>query len=386
MEVPQDYLPEGQVRNRLETVMKRGIVVALCALLLTLGLAPMTAMAQGAQGVVIREQRVLQDGERIHEDLVILGGTLRVGEGSQVLGDIVVIGGEADIAGLIQGDIVGFGGMVQLGPTAEITGDVLVLGTLRRHSDAQVHGHVIEGLAATARLEGVRRHWPSRSTALQPRVTAFPEVSLRAPRGVLPALRTLMVMLGLVLIAALVASVLPRNLARTSEAMLRAAPLSLGVGLLTLLLTAFLVPLLVIICIGIPVALALLLALVAAAALAWVAAGRLVGQALLRLFRAERDMIVLETVVGTLLITLIAQIPCIGFLLVLVMGSWGLGAVMLTRAGTIEDSFWRPFGPSTTAPRSPSSPPRSSQYPSSAPPTGSTSGQGAAKDTRRLYP
>ncbi len=357
--------------------MRRWGVIASCALLLILGLTPMRAVAQSGQSTVIHDLRVLQDGERIHEDLVILGGTLRADQGSQVHGNIVVMGGEADIAGLVQGDIVGFGGTVQLGPTAEITGDVVVLGTLRWHPEAVVHGNIVEGLAATARLEGLSNHWLSRSTTLPRRVTALPEVSRRAPVGLFRALRALVVMLGLALIAALAASALPRNLINTTEAMLRAAPLSLGIGLLTLLLAAFLVPLLVIICIGIPVALALALALLGAMLLAWVAAGRIVGHALLRLLRTEPDVLLLETVVGTLLITLVAQIPCIGSLSVLVLGSWGLGGVMLSRAGATGDTFWRPFGPSA-APQKPTPSPRPPSSPSTKP--------DRSRDTKRLYP
>jgi hypothetical protein len=357
--------------------MRRLGVLALCALLLLLGVTPMTAVAQGSQSTVIHDLRVLQDGERVAEDLVILGGTLRADVGSQILGNIVIMGGEADIAGLVQGDIVGFGGMVQLGPTAEIAGDVVVLGTLRRHPEALVHGNIIEGLAATARLESISNHWLSRSGTLESLVTALPERSRRAPVGLLQTLRALVVMLGLVLVAALVASALPRNLTNTTQAMLRAAPLSLGLGLLTLFLAAFLVPLLVIICIGIPVALALVLALLAALLLAWVAAGRIIGQALLRVLKTERDMLLSETVVGTLLITLVAQIPCIGFLLVLTLGSWGLGAVMLTRAGATGDTLWRPFGPSVT-PQTPPPSPRSPSPPSIGP--------DRSRDTKKLYP
>lgn len=357
--------------------MRRLGVLALCALLLLLGITPMTAVAQGSQSTVIHDLRVLQDGERVDEDLVILGGTLRAEQGSQVLGNVVVMAGEADIAGLIQGDIVGFGGTVQLGPTAEIAGDVVVLGTLRRHPESLVHGNIVEGLAATARLESISNHWSSRSTTLPRRATALPEISRRAPVGLYQTLRSLVLMLGLVLVAALVATALPRNLINTTEAMLRAAPLSMGIGLLTLLLAAFLVPLLIMICIGIPVALALALALLGAMLLAWVAAGHIVGKALLRLLRTERDMLLPETVLGTLLITLVAQIPCIGFLMVLVLASWGLGGVMLTRAGTTGDTFWRPFGPSAT----PQTPP-----PSPRPPSPSSTQPDRSRDTKKLYP
>jgi hypothetical protein len=352
-----------------------GVLLALCVLLLLLGVTPMTAVAQGNQSTVVHDLRVLQDGERVNEDLVILGGTLRADAGSQVLGNIVVMGGEADIGGLVQGDIVGFGGTVQLGPTAEVAGDVVVLGTLRRHPDAKIHGSVIEGLAATARLEGLPNRWLSRSRTLPPHVTALPEMPRQASSGLLRTLRALGMMLGSVLVAALVASVLPRNLVNTTKGMLRAAPLSLGLGLLTLFLAAFLVPLLVIICIGIPVALVLVVGLVAALLLGWVAAGRIVGQALLRLLRMERDMLLPETVVGTLFITLLAQLPCIGFLLVVAVGSWGLGAVMLTRAGATADTFWRPFGPSPAQPQMPPSPPQPPEKKSDGP-----------RDTKRLYP
>jgi hypothetical protein len=92
-----------------------------------------------------------------------------------------------------------------------------------------------------------------------------------------------------------------------------------------------------------PVALVLALVLLVAALLSWVVTGWVIGRKLLALLSVKSPSVVLETIVGTLLLTavyfLVSFIWCMNFLIGVIVGSFGLGAIVLTRFGT------RPYPP-----------------------------------------
>lgn len=78
-------------------------------------------------------------------DRVRFGGSLTVDEDETVAGDVVVIGGSADIRGHVTGDAVVVGGSMHLGPQSEVGKDAVVVGgSLRREPGSQVHGKVDE--------------------------------------------------------------------------------------------------------------------------------------------------------------------------------------------------------------------------------------------------
>ncbi len=82
-------------------------------------------------------------------DVVVLGGSLRLDEGSTVDGSVHVLGGDLVVAGDIAGDITAIGGRLQLEPAAVIRGDVSVSagGVLDMADGASVQGSLNEGLA-----------------------------------------------------------------------------------------------------------------------------------------------------------------------------------------------------------------------------------------------
>lgn len=81
--------------------------------------------------------------ERGHGDRVRFGGNVDVDEGESVDGDVVVIGGSAQVDGEVLGDVVVVGGSLRLGPKADVTKDAVVVGgTLERAPGARVGGKV----------------------------------------------------------------------------------------------------------------------------------------------------------------------------------------------------------------------------------------------------
>jgi hypothetical protein len=83
-------------------------------------------------------------GER-GSDRVRIGGNVQVVAGEIIDGDVVAVGGSADVNGEVNGDVVAIGGNLDLGPEANVDGDAVVIGgVLRRNPSARVRGEIQE--------------------------------------------------------------------------------------------------------------------------------------------------------------------------------------------------------------------------------------------------
>jgi hypothetical protein len=85
-------------------------------------------------------------------DLVHIGGGLTVARDELVVGDVVAIGGSADVDGEVTGDVAVIGGSLNLGPDAVVRRDVSVIGgSLNRSPGARISGQANEvGLSGQA--------------------------------------------------------------------------------------------------------------------------------------------------------------------------------------------------------------------------------------------
>ena len=92
-------------------------------------------------------------------DRVRIGGGVRVGPDEIVNGDVVAVGGGAQVEGQVRGDVVAIGGGIDLGPQANVGGDVTVIGgPLHKDPSARVGGEVHEiGLGDVNFWPGWRR-------------------------------------------------------------------------------------------------------------------------------------------------------------------------------------------------------------------------------------
>jgi len=80
-----------------------------------------------------------------HNDLVRIGTSMTVPKGERVDGDVVSIGGSADVDGEVIRDVSVIGGSLNLGPDAIVHGDVAVVGgSMTRSPSARVDGKVAE--------------------------------------------------------------------------------------------------------------------------------------------------------------------------------------------------------------------------------------------------
>lgn len=104
---------------------------------------------EGLDGVtVVTTGRHEVGPARLLGDVVVLGGTLGLDEGSTVAGSVHVLGGLASVAGEVDGDITVIGGRLRLEPSAVVGGDVSVSagGVLDVDESATINGTLIEGV------------------------------------------------------------------------------------------------------------------------------------------------------------------------------------------------------------------------------------------------
>ncbi len=283
------------------------------------------AFAEGGK-VLLGESFTLRKGETFYGDLVIFGGNLTLEEGSTLNGDVAVFGGRAKIAGTLMGDLAVFGGKVRVESTGRVEGDVAIMGgELEREKGAVITGQVTE-------MKGPR--WSG--------FLYLPAPALRPPRFALEdllnwlvgaSIRFLVTLLALLAASVLIISLWPEQVKVIAETLTRAPLESGGIGLAAVVVgvPAGLV-LLIAACLGLAVWLGLLIAgLFGLTALA-----SEVGSRVLESAGAKGVSPIYRVILGVALIQLLGLVPCLGFLLQVVVYSLGIGAVILSRFGTYQ--------------------------------------------------
>ncbi len=340
----------------------------LLALALALSVTPAFAQGRGGNGnVCFGGNSTIESGETIdglaifgcnatvksgatvNGGTVVFGGNLTVENGAHMIGDVAVFGGAVDIAGDVSGDVAIAGGSVHLDSTAVVNGSVRVVG-----------GGVSQSEGATVR-GGITRENNIRINPGVGRVfvTPFMNQFNGAELAGLGLLRSIITAIALAALGALVVVFLPQPTQRVmATAQNQLAP-SFGVGCLTLILLPVLLVALAITIIGIPVT--VILAIVAAAAwiFGWIAIGYLAGERILEALKVREIAPVLAVIVGVFILAVIGAVPCLGGLIALLIGTLGVGAVVLTRFGTRPYPFQPalvPVGALPPAPMAPTGP------------------------------
>jgi len=368
--------------------MRRTRWIGILVLLLLLVAQPAAAESQGSSASFGRDV-VVAEGEHMVGDLLAFGGRVHVMRDSVVDGNVMSLGGEMTIEGRIEGDVVAMGGTVELSSSAVVMGDLVVFGAVKRDRGAVVRGDTIEGLEASARIPG-----------LNLRERAADQISPFRPRPALPAVppvptipqmqptvsqtngtgRSISVLIVTVLMSGVVATLLPGSLRRTAEVMRQSWALSVGLGALTMVLAGLLslvFGILVLVCVGLPLLLALGVLLLVGGLLAWAAAGQIVGQYLAPVLKVSKPSVLVETVLGTAVITIVSMIPCVGSLAGLALLCWGLGAVAMAHVDALQGlpgTARVPFAGGTPRPSGPAAPPTegAADAPAANPPRGDT--------------
>lgn len=304
-----------------------GIILVVFAIVAA-AVAPV-AFAQETVGdrVVAGENFTLRSGETLSGNLAVLGGNATLEPDSVVTGDVTVAGGSMVVDGQIHGNLTMMGGALTLNESAVIDGNLAVFaGSVSRADGAQVHGETFNGFRT-----------PNRIAPLEPLAPVVPHFDAQpdTPRSWFSRFITwqlgtvgsvvLMGLLGLVLVV-----IAPRGVGRVATAAATQSVLSFGLGLLTLIVGFLAGGILLIACgLGLLVWLALLVGSV----LGWIGVAVLLGQRLLGAVKMRTASSIGEVLVGVVVITLLARLPCIGWLFWVIFVSWGLGAVVLTHFG-----------------------------------------------------
>ena len=317
--------------------MKRNLVWAAALLVVFAVIASAAApvaLAQGTTGdrVVMGENYTLASGDTLDGNLAVLGGNATLEDDTLVTGDVTLAGGNMIVSGRIGGNLTMMGGALTLTDSAVIEGNLAAFaGSVDRAAGAQVQGETFNGLRTPNRIGPVAPVAP-----VIPRMGAFDE----APRswfgrfvgwqlGTIGSI-ILMGLLGLVLVV-----IAPRGVARVASATASQPALTFGVGFLTLVV-GLLAGLILLIACGL--GLLIWLALVAASVLGWIGVAVWVGQRLLTALKLRTASSIGEVLAGVVVITLLSRLPCIGWLFWVIFVSWGLGAVVLTRFGTQDNT------------------------------------------------
>lgn len=277
----------------------------------------------------------LRSDETLNENLFVLGGNADLQVGSQVNGDVTLMGGNLQVAGRIEGNIMILGGNASLEETAVVTGDVSTVGgNLQRAPGAEIGGEVNSDL---------RRSFPFVIPSVRVGGESFGPFQLFL-NLVWFLFRTFL----WAALAVLVIMFLPRQVERTARTAVAAPLISGGVGLLTGLVAPLLLVILAITILLIPVSLAGAFVLVLAWAFGLVALGYEVGKRLAAALRqawapaveAGIGMFVLMFIVdgsNTVFSSagyIVPGIACLSWILPFLVGIIGLGAVLLTRFGS----------------------------------------------------
>lgn len=358
--------------------MKR-VLVPLFLLVLLLGIAP-AAMAAPLQ----QQDTIIESGEVVNNDVVVLEGDLVIHEGATVNGDVTVFKGDATVDGQVNGSLTLFDGDLEAGPAASLNGEcVLLNGEFDNEAGEAVKCTDIENL----NLEQIAPFFENapnwfKSLPAVPAIPAIPPVPSIPPIPTIAPIQPVDpvdpvqpvqpvqpahgrdrgndgpgvfgrfgIALGNAFLAGLfglfIGAVMGEHLQRITRTAKHKPVASGGVGVLTAIavpsLIVLLIPLSVIltfVCIGLlgfPIMLLLALGLVWGILVGWVAVGAWLGQ---RLFGGEKTRRVATTAaLGTFILTFLVGLvgvpsPFLSGLLGMIIASIGLGAVVLTQFGS----------------------------------------------------
>jgi cytoskeletal protein CcmA (bactofilin family) len=321
-------------------MMKKLVLVPVVVLVAALALPGAAYAGEAEQGqVVFGGSFTLESGDVLNGDLVIFGGSADLEQGSIVDGDVLLFGGNVEVNGEIKGDLALLGGNADLGPSAVITGDVVTLGG----NVDRAEGAVVEGQLRSA--EGFNRTFSFDF----PNLPDFDDTFRIRPFGrssvgpfFSPVTGILWFVLRTLVVAALAILVVlfwPKPVERAGSAAVSQPIVAGGLGCLTFIVAPMLILLMAITIIGLPLSFLAVVALVVAVVFGWIAIGVEVGRRMAEAFDWEIHPAAAAGI-GTLAVGFvvggIGLIPCIGWLAPLLVGSAGLGAVILTRFGSRE--------------------------------------------------
>lgn len=309
----------------------RRIALSMWLIVLALGsilAAPRPARAQGQDCLRVGGDLVISAEDWCQGDAVVVGGSLVVR--GRVGGDAVAVGGSVRVSGRVEGDIVSVGGGVYLEAGAVVGGDVTAIGgELQRAPGAVVRGNTLQGRLPLGR----ESPWEGRLA------------SYEWVRYVVAALAAVLAY-GLCLLTVLVLrSVWPRRMRTMVRTLRRNLWASLGMGLavtlalaLALVVLSFVLAVTVIGAFLIPF---LFLFVFLLYLVGLTLCGLALGERLITRPEKEPASLWLIATVGLAVVVPLVVFPgvlfpCLGWLWAVAVPGVGVGAIVLSRVGTLS--------------------------------------------------
>jgi hypothetical protein len=248
---------------------------------------------------------IVDTNEVVCDSLMAFDGTVAIN--GEVRGDVDAFGSTVVVAGTVDGNIVLYGGSLTLQNGSSVHGNIQLYGSRWvPGAGSNVDGEVVKHPESISWLIEGMSHF------------SFPFWSI-----------LIWVTTGLVLIW-----LLPEHVMFVRATAVHKTRRSFVIGLLSILLAPPVLVVLTALILPIPLAIIVALALVAAWALGTVALGWLIGEHIVRAVDPRHNTRPVQVAVGLAALALAGSLPYIGWLINLVVGLVGLGAVFLSRFGT----------------------------------------------------
>jgi hypothetical protein len=260
---------------------------------------------------------------KIGSDIVI--------ETGQKVRNVIAIGGQITINGIIENHVVAIGGSVVLTKTALVGGNVVSLGgVIVIARDAQVVGSLTEVNSSNL--------YDTLTTALSTEWEGWSWIF---------AVISLAIFLVIVILSLLIVALLPKPVRVVAEAISENTFKVVLCGVLGLVLIAPLALLLTISVVGIALIPLEVIVVVCSILLGFIAVGQLIGSMAYKLLKSPNPGMIRETFWGLIILWLIGWVPYIGWMAKAVAIVIGLGATLVTRFGTHQG--WKSTPPPSAA-------------------------------------
>lgn len=250
-------------------------------------------------------------------NIVKIGSDVTIEEGTKVR-NVLAIGGQITIDGVVDNHIVAIGGSVVLTGKAVVGGSVFCIGgIIVKGRGAEVYGNLTEINAddiSAAIANALSEEWEGWSWIF--------------------AIISISIFLGVLLLTFLTVFLIPKPIRLISSA-IKEKPLKVTVwGLAGLVLIVPLAVLLAISVVGIVLIPLEMTIVLCAVLVGFIAVSQLVGRKLFTVLKRHDQSMVRETIWGLIILWLIGWIPYVGWIVKMCAIVLGLGSVLLTRFGT----------------------------------------------------
>jgi hypothetical protein len=319
---------------------KKFLFALLLTLIISFAITPSVYASDGDDPghVVFGSSYVLAENQTLQGDLVVFGGTALLEKGSVVKGDVVIAGGTLTVEGTITGDLTSFGGIVNLRKDARIYGNAVRFGgILNQDAGARIDGNIVaneSGVFPFTFSFGEFFSEPQTPSQPMPRFTYTPDTIVRTiGRWMWRIVQTF----GLALIAVLLALFMAKPMNRVAKTITDHTALSLGLGALTIIVVPVLLIVIAFTCILAPVTVLGFIALPFLILYGWFSLALLTGNLIANLFKTkwvEPLSVGIGALVLSLVAWLIGSVPCVGWIIPVLLAAIGLGAVLLSKFGT----------------------------------------------------